>query len=138
MSVLGRGLLWAVSPSVSRFVEASPEDAWALISRTDSWPAWGPTVSAVEPVDATISLSMRGRVRTPLGLWLPFRITAFDPPRSWAWSVLSIPATSHTIAPAPGGCRISFAVPAPAVAYLTVCHLALERIAGLLEAPDQS
>jgi len=137
MSVLGTGLIRALSPSVSRFVQASPEEAWALISRTTSWPAWGPTISAVEPVDAAISLSMRGRVRTPLGLWLPFRITAFDPPRSWAWSVVNIPATSHSIAPAPGGCRIRFAVPAPAVAYLAVCHLALERIAGLLEAPGE-
>ena len=133
----GAGLIRALSPSVSRFVEASPEDAWALISRTRSWPEWGPTISAVQPGDAEIGLSLRGRVRTPVGLWLPFRITAFDPPRSWAWSVLSIPATSHSVAPAPGGCRITFAVPAPAAAYLAVCHLALERIAGMLEAPGE-
>ncbi len=78
-----------------------------------------------------------GHVWTPLELWLPFQITDFDPPRSWAWSVLSIPATSHTVEPAPGGCRVSFSVPATGFAYLAVCRLALERIAALLEAPDE-
>ncbi len=123
---------------VSRLVRAPPEEAWALISCTETWPEWGPTVSAVEPADATIALGMRGRVRTPLGIWLPFRITEFDPPRSWAWSVLSVPATSHVVAPARGGCRVSFAVPGPAsAAYLGVCRVALERIAKLLEAPGR-
>jgi hypothetical protein len=77
---------------------------------------------------------MRGRVRTPLGIWLAFEITACDPPHSWAWSVLSIPATSHAIAAVDGGCRVSFSVPAPAFAYLAVCRLALARIAAQLEA----
>jgi len=75
-------------------------------------------------------------VRTPVGPWLPYEVTAFDPPRSWAWSVLSVPATNHVIAPAPGGCRVSFAVPTPAFAYLAVCRVALERIAALLEARE--
>ena len=104
-----------------------------LLSTTSSWSQWGPSVSAVEPANAKLSLGMRGRVRTPLGLWLPFHITRYDPPCSWAWSVLGIPATSHTVAKAPGGCRISFGVPAPALAYLILCRLALERIAALSE-----
>ena len=131
MKPLARG----VTLSVGRFVEATPHEAWALISRTGSWPIWGPSVSAVEPADAQLSLGMRGRVRTPIGLWLPFHITGFDPPRSWTWSVLSLPAPSHRVEPVPGGCRVSFSVPAPAFPYLAVCRLALERIAALLEAP---
>ena len=107
-----------------------------LISRTASWPIWAPTVSAVEPADTELSLGMRGRVRTPVGLWLPFHITSFDPPRSWGWSVLWLSATGHSVEPAPGGCRVSFSVPAPGYAYLAVCRLALERIATLLEAPE--
>ncbi len=131
--------LWhlrGASLSVGRSVRASPEAAWALISSTDTWPDWGLTVSAAEPVGATVQVGLRGRVRTPVGLWLPFEITDCDPPRSWAWSVLSVPATSHVVEPAPGGCRVSFAVPTPAFAYLAVCRLALERIAALLEAPQ--
>jgi len=124
---------WNWTVTTGRFIRAAPADAWALISRTDTWPEWGPPVSAVDPAGATLSLGLRGRVRTPVGLWLPFEITAFDPPHSWAWSVLSIPATTHAVAVAAGGCRVSFGVPAPAVAYLAVCRIALERIAVLLE-----
>ncbi len=131
--------LWRLpgaSVSASRFVHVPPEQAWALLSDAGTWSTWGPTVSAAEPVGEQLRLGLRGRVRTPVGLWLPFQITAFDPPRSWAWSVLSIPATNHVIAPAPGGCRVSFAVPTPAFAYLAVCRLALERIVTLLEEPE--
>lgn len=126
-----------MSLTVGRVVQATPSEAWALISRTGNWPRWGPSVSAVDPADAELSLGMHGHVRTPLGLWLPFQITGYDPPRSWAWSVLWIPATSHTIEPAPGGCRVSFSVPTPAVAYLAICRLALARIATLLETPNE-
>lgn len=131
--------LWhlpGASVSVGRFVHAPPEEAWALLSDPGTWSTWGPTVSAVEPAGEPLRLGLRGRVRTPVGLWLPYEVTAFDPPRSWAWSVLSVPATNHVIAPAPGGCRVSFAVPTPAFAYLAVCRVALERIAALLEARE--
>jgi hypothetical protein len=120
-------------PSVGRFIEASPDAAWDLIACTRSWPSWGPSVSAVEPSGALLSAGMRGRVRTPLGVWLPFTITRFEPPHRWSWSVLGVPATSHRVEMAPGGCRVSFGVPLPALAYLAVCRLALGRIAEQLE-----
>lgn len=123
--------------TVGRLVRASPASAWALISDTGSWTQWGPSVSEVQPANAALSLGLTGRLRTPLGLWLPFEVTAFDPPHSWAWSVLGIPATSHLVEPAPGGCRVVFGVPAPAFAYLPVCRFALHRIAALLENSDR-
>jgi len=64
---------------------------------------------------------------------VPFRVTRFEPPRQWAWSVLGVPATSHTVEEVPGGCRVGIAVAAPAIAYLVVCRLALARIAAALE-----
>lgn len=123
--------------SVSRVVAASPESAWELLSSTRTWPVWGPSVTAVEPADATIHTGMRGRLRTPVGVWLPFRITSCDAPRSWGWSVGGVPATSHTVDVVPGGCRIGFAVAAPALPYLVVCRIALGRIADMLESGDQ-
>jgi len=120
-------------PSVGRFVEASPVAAWELIAHTRSWPSWGPSVSAVEPADAMLSAGLRGRVRTPVGVWLPFTITRFEPPHRWSWSVLGVPATSHRVEALPGGCRVSFSVPLPALAYLAVCRPALARIAAQLE-----
>ena len=122
--------------TVSRCVEATPEAAWDVLASTRAWTRWGPSVTAVDPADSTISSGMRGRVRTPVGIWLPFRITGFDPPHRWAWSVLGIPATSHRVDPAPGGCRISFGVPVAAFPYLLVCRVALRRIAELLAAAD--
>lgn len=123
-------------PSVTRVVAASPEAAWELLTSTRTWPRWGPSVVAVEPSDGTIHAGMRGRVRTPVGVWLPFRITNCDPPRTWGWSVGPIPATSHTVEAVPGGCRIGFAVALPALPYLVVCQVALGRIAALLEGGD--
>jgi len=120
--------------SVSRQIRATPAEAWALLVSTSTWSSWGPSVVAVEPADATIRLGMKGRLRTPVGVWLPFCITSYDPPHSWSWAVLGIPATSHTVEAAPGGCRVAFAVPALAVPYLVVCRMALKRIDGLLEA----
>ena len=114
---------------------ADPGAAWALLTSTRRWPGWGPSVVAVDPTDATIVAGMTGRVRTPVGLWLPFRITRVDPPHAWAWRVLGLPATTHRVEAVPGGCRVSFGVPVVAVPYLVVCRVALSRIAALLEPP---
>ena len=123
-------------PSVSRVVAVAPEVAWELLVSTRTWPRWGPSVGAVEPADGSIHEGMRGRVRTPVGVWLPFHITSCDPPRAWAWSVGPIPATSHTVEEVPGGSRIGFAVPLPALPYLAVCRVALGRIDALLAGDD--
>jgi uncharacterized protein YndB with AHSA1/START domain len=119
---------------VSRRVAASPEDVWELLTSTRTWTQWGPSVTAVDPVDTVLSQGLHGRVRTPLGLWLPFRVTHFEPHQSWAWSVLGFPATSHRIDSVPGGCRVTFGVSVLAIPYLLICRLALRRIASFLEA----
>ena len=118
---------------VGRSVRATPAAAWQLISSTDTWSSWGPSVSGVDPPETTIFSGMRGRVRVPLGAWLPFTITVCEAPRVWAWSVLGLPATRHEVHPAPGGCRVRFGVPVGAPAYLLVCRVALDRIASMLE-----
>jgi uncharacterized protein YndB with AHSA1/START domain len=120
--------------TVSRHVAAGPDAAWELLTSTRAWTRWGPSVTAVEPADAVVFEGLVGRVRTPVGLWLPFRITALVPGHSWAWSVLGIPATSHQVEAEPGGSRVTFGVPGPALPYLLVCRLALRRIAAALEA----
>ncbi len=118
--------------SVSRQVRATPAEAWELIASTATWSSWGPSVSAVEPADAVVSAGMQGRVRLPVGVWVPFEITRCEPPHTWTWSILGLPATRHTVEGSAGGCRISFAVPALAPAYLLVCRVALARVATLL------
>jgi len=117
---------------VSRHIHAAPDAAWALLASTGTWTRWGPSVTAVEPAAADLAEGLVGRVRTPVGVWLPFRITHLEAGRSWAWSVLGIPATTHTVEAVDDGCRVTFGVPAPAFPYLLVCRLALRRIAAEL------
>ncbi len=131
---------------VDRFVPAAPEVVWDLLVDTDRWPEWGPSVTAVELTGAEgtglvgadpgidgrhttrIHAGSTGRVRTAVGVWAPFRITGFDDGRSWSWDVAGIPATTHTLKPAAGGCRVGFGVPLVAAPYALVCRVALERI----------
>ena len=138
--------------SVSRRIAASAEDVWALLTDTGKWPAWGPSITGVEPAAPGITTGpaagpadspgsgpeagglapgSHGRVRTVLGPALPYTVTAFEPGRYWAWSVAGIPATGHRVVPQDGGCLVTFTVPWWAPAYLPVCAVALRRIERL-------
>ena len=129
--------------SVSRRIAASAEDVWALLTDTGKWPAWGPSITGVEPAGRIGGRrprgrahpeglpGSRGRVRTVLGVALPYTVTAFEPGRYWSWSVAGIPATGHRVIPQDGGCLVTFTVPWWAPAYLPVCALALRRIERL-------
>ena len=122
--------------TVSRCIAASPSAAWELLATTDSWTRWGPSVTAVEPSDTELTQGLCGRVRTPIGIWMPFRITHLEEHRSWSWSVLGLPATSHQVDALPGGCRVTFGVPFFGYPYLLICQIALRRIARELEHAD--
>ena len=142
--------------SVSRRIAASAEDVWVLLTDTGQWPAWGPSITGVEPGPAGIpaghaagsaartaagsasgtasgglALGSRGKVRTVLGVALPYTVTAFEPGRYWSWSVAGIQATGHRVLPQDGGCLVTFTVPWWAPPYLLVCALALRRIERL-------
>ena len=119
---------------MSQCIAATPGAAWDLLATTGTWTRWGPSVTAVEPADTFLSEGLNGRVRTVIGIWLPFRITHVDQRHSWSWSVLGIPATSHQVDAVPGGCRVTFGVPSVGFPYLLICQLALRRIARELEA----
>ncbi|MBM3663891.1 MAG: SRPBCC family protein [Actinobacteria bacterium] len=120
---------------VDRFIPAAPEVVWDLLVDTTRWPAWGPSITAAE-LDhdgSRIRAGSTGRVRTAVGVWVPFRVTEFDDGRRWSWVVAGIPATSHSVDPAPGGCRVGFGVPLLAAPYALVCRAALERIDRLAQ-----
>lgn len=119
------------SPRVHRVVAAPPEVVWSLIAGTRHWPAWGPSVRAVEPADAPVTPGAVGRVRTAAGPWLGYRITTVEPGRSWSWTVGGVVATGHRVEPHPAGCRVTFSVPWWATPYLAVCAVALRRIERL-------
>lgn len=129
---------------------APPAAVWDVLVDTEAWPRWGPTVAAVELEDGSghgpggtrIGAGSRGRVRTPVGLWLPFAVTQWVAGERWAWRVAGVPATSHAVRPtdtgtgAGGGTgsEVVMAVPWWAPAYLAVCEVGVRRVARLAEA----
>ena len=121
---------------VSRVVDAPAERVWTILTDTERWPEWGPSVTAVESTDRRIETGTTGRIRLPGGLWVPFEITVCDG-RRWDWRVVRIPATGHAVEPLDGGrCRVSFDLSPLAVGYVPVCQRALARIERLAEQPS--
>jgi uncharacterized protein YndB with AHSA1/START domain len=87
-----------VTFSISRRVAAPAGVVWKLLTDTGQWPAWGPSITGVEPATAAaaslgLAPGSRGKVRTLLGVALPYTVTGFDAGRYWSWSVAGIPAT---------------------------------------------
>ncbi len=108
--------------------------AWKLLTDTSRWPEWGPSVSRVESAERYIGPGSTGRVRTVIGVWLPFRITEFVAGECWEWEVAGIQATGHRVVPlGPHRCRVVFEVPLLATPYLAVCRLAAQRMRSILE-----
>jgi uncharacterized protein YndB with AHSA1/START domain len=121
----------------TRQIPAPAPIVWRLITDTQAWPRWGPSVRAVDAPNRFIRPGHAGRVQTAIGLWLPFRITADDwePGRFWHWTVAGVPATGHRVtARGPDACELTFIVPAWAPFYRPVCAAALRRIATLAAA----
>lgn len=119
-------------PSVQRSIAAPAERVWDILVDVDAWPTWGPTVErAVLDSGGALELGSRGKIRTPVGVWLPFTVTEFDAGRYWAWEVAGIRATRHEVVPTGNGSRVTFGVPLWAPAYLPVCAVAVRRIANM-------
>ncbi len=116
-----------------RTVAADPSSVWDLLTDTDRWPEWGPTVQGGElDPPGRFRTGATGRVRTLAGIVLPFELTEVVEEQRWSWRIGPVPATAHTVEPVDGGTRVGFGVPLPAAAYLPVCALGLRRIDALL------
>jgi hypothetical protein len=115
-------------------IDADASVVWPYLARFHHWPAWGPTVTAVESASSEVAPGVTGRVRTPIGLWLPFTIVDVDPGRAWDWRVAGVPATGHTVVPdGPSRCRVEFTAPWWASPYAAVLAMGLRRIQRLAE-----
>jgi hypothetical protein len=125
--------MFSLSVAFYRKLEASADQVWDLITDTLTWPAWGPSVRAVDCRQRYIAAGCSGRIQTSVGIWLPFLITTFESGIIWDWRVAGLLATGHRIDPmGTEDCRLAFTVPAWAFAYGPVCLLALHRIDRLL------
>ncbi|MDT8419526.1 MAG: SRPBCC family protein [Desulfuromonadales bacterium] len=117
---------------ISQPIEAPIEKVWDILTDTRQWPLWGPSISAVACSQRHITAGATGRVKTVIGIWVPFRILRFDPPSYWSWLVAGVPATGHRLQPlGPGRCALTFEVPAPVFPYALVCRRALNNISRL-------
>lgn len=122
------GLIW-----VEREVAVAAPAAWALLVDVDRWPEWGPSVRAAGLDSDHFEEGATGWVRTPVGLTVPFEITAVDDGRRWSWRIARIPATDHRVRPlGPSSCSVGFGVPTVAAPYAVVCRRALAIIDRLL------
>jgi hypothetical protein len=120
---------------VKRELRASPESAWDLLTDTTKWRWWGPTVRGVTCSDRYIRKGSLGKVRTPIGLWVPFLITEYEHESYWTWKVAGIQATGHRLVQFnPDSCMVAFELPLSWLPYSIVCRIALKRMAKLLEA----
>jgi hypothetical protein len=113
----------------AREVDAPPDRCWDLLVDTTRWPAWGPSVRAVDCDQRVIEDGTTGRVRTVGGIWLPFEVTSCRE-RRWTWRVARIPATGHRVRAGPPT-TIEFEIPLVAAPYVVVCLKALQELAVL-------
>jgi len=112
---------------VCRAVDAPVEAVWKVLTDTEQWPEWGPSISAVESTDRHIERGTTGRVRVLDAVWLPFEITSCTEYR-WTWDVARIDATGHFVREAPGGAIVGFELPPLATGYAPVCARACAKI----------
>ncbi len=117
----------------AKVLNTSAVRVWDLITDTQTWSKWGPSIRAVDTQERFIRRGSTGRIRTIIGMWLPFTITTYEPQQYWDWRVGGIQATGHRLEPwGPKHCRVSFIVPVWGVPYGIVCRIALNRIDRLL------
>ncbi|MDS0221189.1 SRPBCC family protein [Haloarcula sp. S1AR25-5A] len=115
---------------VRRDVTAPVDAVWQVLTDTDCWPDWGPSVTAVETDSRYISAGSTGRVRVAGAVWLSFDVTACAPYR-WTWDVARLPATGHFAEERSGGSVVGFEIPPLATGYAPVCARACQRIATI-------
>ncbi len=119
---------------VKKSINAPIEMVWKILTDTQLWPVWGPSLSAINCPQRYISAGTKGQLKTSIGPWLPFVITRFEAPRYWNWAVAGIPATGHRLnALGPGRCELIFEMPLAVFPYALICRRAAKSIARLAE-----
>ncbi len=110
-------------------IDAPAEVVWQLLTDTDTWPQWGPSIRRARVNGDSLKLGATGTVTTMIGFDVPFEITELVAGERWSWKVAGIGATDHVVERiGPQRCRAGFGVPVLAAPYLAVCRLALHRI----------
>ena len=118
---------------IEREIAVPAAEAWALLVDADRWSEWGPSVTGAELDGDRLEQGATGRVRTLVGLRVPFEITSFDDGAQWGWTVAGVPATDHRVRPVTADrCVVGFGVPPLVAPYALVCRRALASIDRIL------
>jgi hypothetical protein len=119
---------------VTKLINASVERVWEILVDTRLWPVWGPSVQAVDCDQRYISAGVSGRIKTAIGLWADFKITAYQQHSHWGWKVAGVPATGHRLRRVSDeSCELVFELLFVAFPYALICRQAANRIAGLAQ-----
>ncbi|WP_420182604.1 SRPBCC family protein [Haloarcula sp. KBTZ06] len=111
-------------------VDASVDTVWDVLTDTDCWSDWGPSVTTVETDTRYIDNGTTGRVRAAGVVWLPFEVTACAPYR-WTWNVARLHATGHFAEERASGSVVGFEIPPLATGYAPVCARACQHVAAI-------
>jgi len=113
----------------------SPQVSWDRYVVLARWSSWAPQISGVDADAERLQPGLTGRVRTSVGLKVPFVITDVDAAAmTWSWIVGAGPVRHtlhHAIAPRGSGTRATLAIEgaAPLVtAYAPLAWWALRRL----------
>jgi hypothetical protein len=122
-----------VKPVASEIeIEATADRVWSLLTEFRHWPAWGPSVRAVDSEAEAVGPGVKGRVQTPFGLWLPFEIQGYESQRYWDWSVAGVRATGHRVTPLSDvRTRVAFTAPRLFMPYKFVLARGLSRLQAI-------
>ncbi|HSJ64235.1 MAG TPA: SRPBCC family protein [Gemmatimonadaceae bacterium] len=94
---------------------AAPSDrVWAVMSDTDRWHEWTPSVTSVKRMDdAPFAVGTRVLIRQPMfppALW---KVTAIEPGRSFTWESVAPgfrAVGTHRVEPTPSGSRATLSL----------------------------
>jgi len=76
-----------VQYEVSVDVSASPERVWAVLVDVERWPDWTPSMTRVQRRDhGAFGIGSAVRVKQPRLPATVWRVTAFEPGRSFSWT----------------------------------------------------
>ena len=86
LAVLALDRLWPPLLRREFTVELSAEEAWRHLARVEQWPSWARHIKQVEVQPrGELRPESTGHLRLTNGLKPVFRMTEFNPHRSWKW-----------------------------------------------------
>jgi uncharacterized protein YndB with AHSA1/START domain len=71
-------------------IAAPPDRVWGVLADVDRWPDMSPSITRVERIDgAPLKAGARVRIKQPRMAAMTWRVTAFEPGRSFEWEAVN-------------------------------------------------